>query len=162
LGEKVRGGEGNQALELCTALTPALNPEHSLLCLRLQDSIYLRGKGSADDMRLAMIGGFVLLIGSAWLFLDRALLRRLTRLDPELRAARGSSTTETLEHALVADSQSGDELGQLAGGMGELLSRVRQAETDLRQQQQNFRSLTESTGVAILVLRETIVYANPF
>ena len=160
-GERRRGGVGQRPLQICSVLAPELNPSRELLCVQLQDSIYLRGKASADDLRLATIGGFVVLILSAWLFLDRALLRRLARLVRELSAARETGT-EALAQALVADSLVEDELGQLSGGMGELLTRVRRVETDLRAQQQNFRSLTESTGVGIFVLRDTIVYANPF
>ncbi len=160
-GELLRGGSGDSELQLCSPLTPALNPGGDLLCLRLKDSIYLRGKAGADDLRLATIGGFVLLILSAWMFLDRALLRRLVHLVRELGEARHGGT-EKLEQALVRDSAARDELAQLSGGMGELLSQVRRVETDLRAQQENFRSLTESTGVAIFVLRDKIVYANPF
>jgi diguanylate cyclase (GGDEF)-like protein/PAS domain S-box-containing protein len=161
-GELRRGGEGRRALQLCQVLTPALNPSGNLLCLELKDSIYLRGKASADDLRLATLSGFVLLIFTAWLFLDRALMRRLASLVRELGTASDTAGTEALEAALVEDSRAQDELGQLSGGMGRLLSRVRRVENDLRQQQQNFRSLTESTGVAIFVLRDSIVYANPF
>jgi len=160
-GEVQRGGSGDRALQLCRPLTPGLNPGGDLLCLQLKDSIYLRGKAGADDLRLATIGGFVMLILTAWLFLDRALLRRLARLVRELGEARQGGT-EKLEQALARDSGARDELAQLSGGMGELLSQVRRVETDLRAQQENFRSLTESTGVAIFVLRDKIVYANPF
>ncbi len=160
-GELQRGGEGDRALQLCSPLSPALNPGGQLLCLQLRDSIYLRGKAGADDLRLATIGGFVLLIATAWLFLDRALLRRLAYLVEQLGAARQGGT-EALEQALAKDSGARDELAQLSGGMGELLSQVRRVETDLRAQQENFRSLTESTVVAIFVLRDRIVYANPF
>jgi len=160
-GELQRGGRGDSALQLCRPLTPALNPGGELLCLQLKDSIYLRGKAGADDLRLATLGGFVLLIVTAWLFLDRALLRRLAHLVRELGEARQAGT-ERLEQALARDSRARDELAQLSGGMGELLSQVRRVETDLRAQEENFRSLTESTGVAIFVLREKIVYANPF
>jgi diguanylate cyclase (GGDEF)-like protein/PAS domain S-box-containing protein len=160
-GEVQRGGEGDQPLQLCTPLTPALNPGGELLCLQLRDSIYLRGKAGADDLRLATILGFVLLIATAWLFLDRTLLRRLAYLVEQLGAARQGGT-EALEQALAKDSATRDELAQLSGGMGELLSQVRRVETDLRAQQENFRALTESTGVAIFVLRDRVVYANPF
>ena len=160
-GELQRGGVGDRALQLCSPLTPELNPDSDLLCLQLRDSIYLRGKAGADDLRLATIGGFVLLIMTAWLFLDRALLRRLAHLVEQLGAARQGGT-EALEQALAKDSGAQDELAQLSGGMGELLSQVRRVETDLRAQQENFRSLTESTGVAIFVLRDRVVYANPF
>jgi len=160
-GELQRGGEGDRALQVCSPLTPALNPDGELLCVKLRDSIYLRGKAGADDLRLATIGGFVLLIATAWLFLDRALLRRLAHLVAELGAARQGGT-EALEQALAKDSGAQDELAQLSGGMGELLSQVRRVETDLRAQQENFRSLTESTGVAIFVLRDRMIYANPF
>jgi len=160
-GELQRGGKGDRALELCSPLTPALNPGGDLLCVKLRDSIYLRGKAGADDLRLATIGGFVMLILSAWMFLDRALLRRLAHLVREIGAARQGGT-EALELALAKDSGARDELAQLSGGMGELLSQVRRVETDLRAQQENFRSLTESTGVAIFVLRDRVVYANPF
>jgi diguanylate cyclase (GGDEF)-like protein/PAS domain S-box-containing protein len=160
LGEMRRGGD-DSALQLCSVLEPALNPERALRCLQLKESIYLRGKASADDLRLATISGFVVLIATAWLFLDRALLRRLQQLVRELGAA-GERGTETLQAALEQDSRREDELGQLSGGMAGLLGQVRRVETDLRQQQQNFRSLTESTGVAIFVLRDHIVYANPF
>ena len=159
--ELLRGGEGARALQLCRALTPALNPIRQWLCLQQQDSVYLRGKASAEDLRLATLSGFVVLILTAWLFLDRALLRRLQRLVGELGAAREGGT-ETLESALRTDSRRADELGQLSGGMGELLARIRSVETDLRRQQQNFRGLAESTGVAIFVVRDRIVYANPF
>ena len=161
-GELLRGGTGDRPLQLCTPLSPALNPGGELLCLRLKDSIYLRGKAGADDLRLATIGGFVLLILTAWLFLDRALLRRLAHLVDQIGAARGQGGTESLERALVTDAGAHDELAQLSGGMGALLSQVRRVETDLRSQQQNFRSLTESTGVAIFVLRDRVIYANPF
>jgi diguanylate cyclase (GGDEF)-like protein/PAS domain S-box-containing protein len=161
-GELLRGGTGDRPLQLCTPLSPALNPGGELLCLRLKDSIYLRGKAGADDLRLATIGGFVLLILTAWLFLDRALLRRLAHLVDQIGAARGAGGTESLERALVHDAGAHDELAQLSGGMGALLSQVRRVETDLRSQQQNFRSLTESTGVAIFVLRDRVIYANPF
>jgi diguanylate cyclase (GGDEF)-like protein/PAS domain S-box-containing protein len=160
-GELQRGGTGDSELQLCSPLTPALNPGGELLCLKLTDSIYLRGKAGADDLRLATIGGFVLLILTAWMFLDRALLRRLAHLVRELGDARHGGTEE-LEQALARDSGARDELAQLSGGMGKLLSQVRRVETDLRAQQENFRSLTESTGVAIFVLRDKIVYANPF
>jgi diguanylate cyclase (GGDEF)-like protein/PAS domain S-box-containing protein len=160
-GELQRGNEGDRELQLCTPLSPALNPQGQVLCLRLKDSIYLRGKAGADDLRLATIGGFVLLILTAWLFLDRALLRRLAYLVDQLGAARQGGT-EALERELERDSAAADELAQLSGGMGQLLSQVRRVETDLRAQQQNFRSLTESTGVAIFVLRDKIIYANPF
>jgi diguanylate cyclase (GGDEF)-like protein/PAS domain S-box-containing protein len=160
-GELQRGVSEGRALQLCTPLSPALNPGNELLCLQLRDSIYLRGKAGADDLRLATIGGFVLLIVSAWLFLDRALLRRLARLVRQIAAAREGST-EALEHALTADAGTGDELAQLSGGMGALLTQVRRVETDLRAQQENFRNLTESTGVAIFVLRDKVIYANPF
>src|SRR5689334_4578110 len=109
-GELQRGGHGNQALQLCSPLTPALNPGGELLCLQLKDSIYLRGKASTDDLRLATLGGFVLLIVTAWLFLDRALLRRLAQLVEQLSAARDGGGTEALERALVQDSQARDEL----------------------------------------------------
>jgi diguanylate cyclase (GGDEF)-like protein/PAS domain S-box-containing protein len=160
-GELQRGGQGDRELQLCTPLSPALNPGGQVLCLRLKDSIYLRGKAGADDLRLATIGGFVLLILTAWLFLDRALLRRLAHLVDQLGAARQGGT-ETLERELARGAGVADELAQLSGGMGQLLSQVRSVETDLRAQQQNFRSLTESTGVAIFVLRDRIIYANPF
>jgi diguanylate cyclase (GGDEF)-like protein/PAS domain S-box-containing protein len=161
LGEFRRGGSGGRALQICHALTPELNVGRELLCLRLKDSIYLRGKASADDLRLATIGGFAVLILGAWLFLDRALLRRLQRLVRELAAASETST-EALEAALAEDARGRDELGQLSGGMSGLLTRVRRIEIDLRQQQQNFRSLTESTGVGIFVISDRIRYANPF
>ncbi len=160
-GELQRGGSGDSELQLCRPLTAALNPGREVLCLKLKDSIYLRGKAGADDLRLATIGGFVLLIVTAWMFLDRALLRRLAYLVRELGEARHGGT-EKLEQALARDSGTRDELAQLSGGMGELLSQVRRVETDLRAQQESFRSLTESTGVAIFVLRDKIVYANPF
>ncbi|HUR40504.1 MAG TPA: EAL domain-containing protein [Verrucomicrobiae bacterium] len=160
-GEVTRGGEGNRPLQICQPLTPSLNPNRAALCVQLQDSIYLRGKASADDLRLATIGGFVLLILSAALFLDRALLRRLQRLVVELGGARETST-EALENALTRDARTQDELGQLSGGMSGLLTRVRNVEKDLRLQQQNFRSLTESTGVGIFVIADRIRYANPF
>ncbi|MGH8481444.1 MAG: diguanylate cyclase, partial [Nevskiaceae bacterium] len=160
-GDLLRGGEGDEPLQLCTTLSPALNTGGELLCLRLKDSIYRRGKAGADDLRLATIGGFVLLILTAWLFLDRALLRRLAHLVDELGAARQGGT-EALERELALDSAASDELAQLSGGMGQLLSQVRRVETDLRAQQENFRGLTESTGVAIFVLRGGILYANPF
>ncbi|MGH8442355.1 MAG: EAL domain-containing protein, partial [Nevskiaceae bacterium] len=160
-GELVRGGTGNRALQLCSPLTPALNPGNELLCVQLKDSIYLRGKAGADDLRLATLSGFVLLIFAAGLFLDRALLQRLAHLVREIGAARDGGT-EKLELALAKDGRARDELAQLSGGMGELLTQVRRVETDLRAQQENFRSLTESTGVAILVLRDRIIYANPF
>jgi diguanylate cyclase (GGDEF)-like protein/PAS domain S-box-containing protein len=161
-GELLRGGEGTQALQICHELTAALNAGRELLCLRLQDSIYLRGKASADDLRLATLGGFIVLILTAGLFLDRALLRRLQRLVQELGGAQDESGTQALETALAADARAQDELGQLSGGMSSLLTRVRRVETDLRQQQQNFRSLTESTGVGIFVVSDRIRYANPF
>jgi diguanylate cyclase (GGDEF)-like protein/PAS domain S-box-containing protein len=161
-GELLRGNTADRPLQLCTPLSPVLNPGGELLCLRLKDSIYLRGKAGADDLRLATIGGFVLLILTAWLFLDRALLRRLAHLVDQIGAARGAGGTESLERALVTDAGAHDELAQLSGGMGALLSQVRRVETDLRSQQQNFRSLTESTGVAIFVLRDRVIYANPF
>src|SRR5690349_3796380 len=160
-GERQRGGTGDQQLQLCTPLSPALNPAGDVLCLQLTDSIYLRGKAGADDLRLATIGGFVLLIVTAWLFLDRALLRRLAFLVREIGAARQGST-EALERELARDSAAQDELAQLSGGMGELLTQVRRVESDLRAQEENFRSLTESTGVAIFVLRDKVIYANPF
>ena len=161
-GELQRGGEGQQPLQICHALTTELNAGRELLCLRLQDSIYLRGKASADDLRLATISGFAVLILTAALFLDRALLRRLQRLVRELGAAGPDTGTEALESALARDALAQDELGQLSGGMSGLLTRVRRVETDLRQQQQNFRSLTESTGVGIFVISDLIRYANPF
>jgi diguanylate cyclase (GGDEF)-like protein/PAS domain S-box-containing protein len=160
-GELQRGGEGDRALEVCTPLSQGLNPGGELLCLQLRDSIYLRGKAGADDLRLATIGGFVLLILTAWMFLDRALLRRLAHLVDQLGAARQGGT-EVLERELARDAAARDELAQLSGGMGQLLSQVRRVETDLRAQEENFRSLTESTGVAIFVLRDKIIYANPF
>jgi diguanylate cyclase (GGDEF)-like protein/PAS domain S-box-containing protein len=160
-GELQRGAEGERQMRLCTPLSPALNPGGELLCLQLKDSVYLRGKAGADDLRLATIGGFVLLILTAWLFLDRALLRRLAHLVDQLGVARQGGT-EALERELARDSAQQDELAQLSGGMGTLLSQVRRVETDLRAQQENFRSLTESTGVAIFVLRERVIYANPF
>lgn len=160
-GEFRRGGEGNQALELCRSLVTPSGLQRRLLCMQLRDSIYLRGKAMADDLRLATITGFVALILVAWVFLDRALMRRLQRLVEQLAAA-GDSSTESLETALLADSRRGDELGQLSGGMGQLLAKVRTGESKLRQQQENFRSLTESTGVGIFVLRDRIIYANPF
>ena len=160
-GELRRGGNGEQPLEICSVLTAALNPSRQLMCLALQDSVFQRGKASVDDLRLATLFGFVVLTLAAWLFMDRVLLRRLQRLVGELAAARETGT-EALASALLADGQAGDELGQLSGGMGELLTRVSRVETDLRAQQQNFRSLTESTGVALFVLRDQVVYANPF
>ena len=161
VGELLRGGTGQQPLQICHALTASLNASRELLCLRLQDSIYLRGKASADDLRLATLGGFVILIVTAGLFFDRALLRRLQRLVRELGKARDTGT-EPLEAALAEDARAQDELGQLSGGMSGLLTRVRRVEQDLRQQQQNFRSLTESTGVGIFVIGDRIRYANPF
>jgi len=161
LGEMRRGGTGQKPLQICHALTASLNPARELLCLSLQDSIYLRGKASADDLRLATLGGFIVLILTAGLFFDRALLRRLQRLVQELGQARDTAT-EGLERALAEDARAQDELAQLSGGMSGLLTRVRRVETDLRQQQQNFRSLTESTGVGIFVIGDRIRYANPF
>jgi diguanylate cyclase (GGDEF)-like protein/PAS domain S-box-containing protein len=131
--------------------------------VRLQDSIYLRGKASADDLRLATLGGFVVLILGAGIFFDRALLSRLQRMVRELAgAAAGGGATESLEAALAEDARARDELAQLSGGMSGLLTRVRHVEDDLRRQQQNFRNLTESTGVGIFVVGERIRYANPF
>lgn len=160
-GEFRRGGTGNDALELCRVLAAPPNAARQLLCMQLDDSIYLRGKGMADDLRLATIIGFVALILVTWLFLDRALLQRLQALVRQMSAA-GTDSTEALEEALLRDSHREDELGQLSGGMGRLLAQVRSGEAELRQQQDNFRSLTESTGVGIFVIRDRIIYANPF
>lgn len=160
-GEFRRGGNDSQALELCQNLVSPRDAPRQLLCMKLRDSIYLRGKAMADDLRLATIAGFATLILVAWLFLDRALMQRLQRLVQQLSAA-DESGTEALEDALRADSRRQDELGQLSGGLSQLLGQVREGETRLRQQQDNFRGLTESTGVGIFVMRERILYANPF
>jgi len=158
-GEFRRGG-GDDALTLCRQLTPPLNPSGRLLCVELEESIYLRGKASADDLRLASMAGFIVLIFGAWLFLDQALLRRLATLTRHLTTAGGD--TQALEHTLFVDSRRQDELGLLTGGMSQLLGRVRHVERDLREQEQSFRTLSESTGVAIFVQTRTLDYANPF
>ena len=114
-----------------------------------------------ESLRLIILGAFVALVCAAWLFVDRLLLRRLQRLRRELGTA-GDAGTEALETVFADEARAQDELGQLCGGVSGLLTRARRLETDLRQQQQNYRTLTESTGVGMFVIGDRIRYANPF
>lgn len=155
-GEVRRYSAPNGNLELCSALSPALNPQRTLLCVQLQDTIALHGKARADELRLATIGGFLGLIVSTWFFLDRALLRRLHRLVGQLAATR-SDGIAPLEQALLEDSQRQDELGQLSGGMGQLLTRVREVETEQRHLQARLAHEKERLSVILSSIEEGIV-----
>jgi len=125
--------------------------------LQLQDSIYLRGKGAPTTCAWRAVG-LVVLILTAWLFLDARCLRRLSRLVGELGSARDSGT-EALEAALVSDARREDELGSCPGhgqaAVAGAARRDRPAPAGA-----DFRSLAESTGVGIFVLRDQIVYAT--
>ena len=153
--------EPGRPMQACTRLSPALNETSQFLCVRLQDSILERGRRSSDDLRLASIAGFVFLMFGTWWFLDRSLLRRLTSLTQKLDATTPGGT-ESLESAMLADGARGDELGRMSMGMGQLLGRVRQAEADMRERERSFRVLAESSGVAIFVIRDGVLYSNPF
>lgn len=153
--------EPGQPLQACSRLSPALNLKPQYLCVRLQDSIIARGQRSSDDLRLASLAGFVVLMFGTWWFLDRSLLRRLTSLTQKLDDAAFGDTA-ALEHAMLADGARGDELGRLSQGMGALLGQVRKAELDLRERERSFRVLAESSGIAIFVVRDSVLYSNPF
>lgn len=156
VGELHRYSKTNNNLELCNTLTPALNPKRALLCVQLQDSIAMHGKASADDLRLATIGGFLLLILTVWIFLDRALLHRLHKLVIHLAATR-SDGIAPLEQALLEDSRRQDELGQLSGGMGQLLTRVREVETEQRHLQARLGREKERLTVILSSIQDGIV-----
>lgn len=148
-------------MQACTRLSPTLNipPQH--LCVRLQASILERGQRSSNDLRLASLAGFVVLMLGTWWFLDLSLLRRLTGLTRKLDVT-ASGGTEALEQAMLDDGHRGDELGRMSMGLAQLLGRVRQAEADLRERERSFRVLAESSGVAIFVVGEGLLYSNPF
>ena len=148
-------------MQACTRLSPALNVQPQHLCVRLQQSILERGQRSTSDLRLVSLGGFVMLMFGTWWFLDRSLLRRLTGLTHKLDAS-GPGGTEEIERAMLADGERGDELGRMSRGLGQLLGRVRQAEADMRERERSFRVLAESSGVAIFVIRDGVLYSNPF
>lgn len=149
-------------MQACTRLSPALNARPQHLCVRLKDSILEKGQRSSDDLRLASILGFVVLMVGAWWFLDRSLLRRLAGLTQKLDATTPGGGTESLEAAMLADGRRRDELGRMSLGIGQLLARVRQADVDLRERERSFRVLAESSGIAIFVLRDGVLYSNPF
>lgn len=153
--------EPGHAMQACTRLSAALNAQPQFLCVRLQDSILERGQRSSDDLRLASLAGFVVLMFGTWWFLDRSLLRRLASLTQRLGDTQ-SGNTESLENAMLADGERDDELGRMSAGMGRLLGRVRKAEADTRERERSFRVLAESSGVAIFVLRDGVLYSNPF
>ncbi|MCC2656168.1 MAG: diguanylate cyclase/phosphodiesterase with sensor(s) [Panacagrimonas sp.] len=149
-------------MQACTRLSPALNSRPQFLCVRLQDSILENGQRSSDDLRLASIAGFVVLMFGTWWFLDRSLLRRLTSLTHKLDATTPGGSTESVETAMLADGARGDELGRMSLRIGQLLGRVRKAEADMRERERSFRVLAESSGVAIFVVRDGLLYSNPF
>lgn len=153
--------EPDRPMQACTRLSPALNVQPQHLCVRLQDSILERGQRSSADLRLASLAGFVMLMLGTWWFLDRSLLRRLTSLTQKLDVTLPGGT-EAIEQAMLADGERGDELGRMSRGLGQLLGRVRQAEIDMRERERSFRVLAESSGVAIFVVREGVLYSNPF
>ncbi len=153
--------EPDRPMQACTRLSPAINAQPQHLCVRLQDSILERGHRSSDDLRLASLAGFVVLMFGTWWFLDRSLLQRLASLTQKLDASNPGGT-EAVERAMLADGKRGDELGRMSLGLGQLLGRVRQAEADLRERERSFRVLAESSGVAIFVVRDGVLYSNPF
>jgi diguanylate cyclase (GGDEF)-like protein/PAS domain S-box-containing protein len=160
-GEAPPLNEPDRPMQACTRLSPTLNVQPQNLCVRLQDSILERGQRSSADLRLASLVGFVVLMLGTWLFLDRSLLRRLTSLTKKLDVSLPGGT-EAVEQAMLADGQRGDELGRMSLGLGQLLGRVRQAEIDMRERERSFRILAESSGVAIFVVREGVLYSNAF
>lgn len=160
-GDAPPSSEPGDQMQACTRLSPALNVQPQHLCVRLQDSIFERGKRSSADLRLASLAGFVVLMFGTWWFLDRSLLKRLTSLTQKLDATNPGGT-EAVEQAMLLDGQRGDELGRMSLGLGQLLGRVRQAEIDMRERERSFRVLAESSGVAIFVVRDGVLYSNPF
>ncbi len=151
----------NRPHSTCTRLSPELNEKPTMLCVQLQESIFLRGQASAADLRLSSLVGFIVLMLSVWWFTDRSLLRRLAGLTTKLESGNGRDT-HALEHAMLEDGKKGDEVSKLSSGLGSMLGRVRQAEIDLRERERSFRVLAESSGSGIFVIGDSIRYANPF
>lgn len=150
--------------QICQSLGSAsgLGAQPGLLCVGLRDSIYRRSQLASSEIRLVSLMALALLVGATWFFIDRLLLRRLERVTGVL-AESGAQNTRMLERTLDHEQEQGDEIGLMSGGMLSLLSRLRRSQADLEQQEQNFRVLAESAGVAILVhVDGRIVYANPF
>lgn len=87
---------------------------------------------------------------------QRALLRRLHKLVDQLAATR-SEGIAPLERALLEDSRRQDELGQLSGGMGQLLTRVREVEAEQRQLQASLALEKERLAVILSSIQEGIV-----
>lgn len=161
---RVQDGAVSERHQLCRGLGigAGMAEQRAALCVGLRDSIYRRSQLASSEIRLASLAALALLVGSAWFFIDRLLLRRLERVSSDLE--RSSAEDQRALMTTLEDEQTeGDEIGVLSGSMLDLLWRLRRSQSDLELQQRNFRVLSESAGVGILVHVEGMIcYANPF
>ena len=161
---RVQDGAASVRHQICRALGigATTGAATSALCVGLRDSIYRRSQLASAEIRLVSLAALALLVGAAWFFIDRLLLRRLERVSSDLERS-SAEDQRALVTTLEDEHGAGDEIGVLSGSMLDLLRRLSRSQSDLEQQQRNFRVLSESAGVANLVhIDGLICYANPF
>lgn len=74
-----------------------------------------------------LVGAMLAAIAGAWLIIELGIVRRIAVLTKRTRGLSGSVNAEAgLERYQLADLRGGDELGLLAGGLDDLLHRVRE------------------------------------
>lgn len=163
-GLRIQDGAASIRHQICRGLGvgPATGTASSALCVGLRDSIYRRSQLASAEIRLVSLAALALLVATAWFFIDRLLLRRLERVSSDLERSSAEDQRALLT-TLEDENVAGDEIGVLSGSMLDLLQRLSRSQSDLEQQQRNFRVLSESAGVANLVhIDGRICYANPF
>ena len=161
---RVQDGAASVRHQICRGLGVGTGSSNaaSALCVGLRDSIYRRSQLASSEIRLVSLAALALLVGASWFFIDRLLLRRLERVSRDLERS-SASDQRALISTLEYEQDDGDEIGVMSGSMLDLLWRLRRSQGDLEQQQRNFRVLSESAGVAILVHVDGLIrYANPF
>jgi PAS domain S-box-containing protein len=128
------------------------------LCLRSDlGSFYQRL--ARYGMILALV--IVVLLGAAWK-VSRVLQRALAT--PILNLAQtAQAVTERKDYSLRVGTPGADELGRLADAFNEMLATIAQRDAALRQSEEKFRSIVETTSELIWAtdLRGVYTYVNP-
>jgi two-component system OmpR family sensor kinase len=124
-----------------------------------------RSLGAVATRMSWYVGAMLLAIAAAWLVIELGLIRRITELSRRAaavsRGVQGGAGAQGMARLDVSDLRGADELGLLAGGLADLLQRVKDdvQREQLRARQE--RDMLQAVGHEILSPLQSLMVLHP-